>query len=439
MVYASDSESERDAAVERELDYYVSAAVASSAGLETPVSRRSVRAGRPMRPDLTRRRSAQETSWLEPEHGNVVAAVRLAERVSLHQYAWQLARASWAYFFNRGHVDDLLDTHRNGLSAAERLEDTHAVGTMLNYLASGHYRIGDCNTAVDLMERAVTLRLTARDEVGAATARMNLATILHRLGRLTEATRLHKQVLAVWQYSGDLDCIGTSLSNMGTVCTTSGRYREALVYHRRHLAIARQMGDVYGLARALGHLGAIRIRMGEHEIAVRLLTASLRLKREVGARAGEAEVLNDIGSAKRALGLYDEAVGWHHEAVATAREIGDRPGLCRARNDLGRTLRKSGEVPGALEQHRVVLAEASKIKLKYEQGRALDGIAACLRDTEPDEARRHWQRALVLYGEMGVPERAEVEHALAELAQRVAETRHSRQALSAITTTPETR
>jgi hypothetical protein len=85
------------------------------------------------------------------------------------------------------------------------------------------------------------------------------------------------------------------------------------------------------------------------------------------------------------------------------------------RNDLGKTLRESGDADGALGQHRIALAEASKMRFKYEHARALDGIAACLRDTEPDAARNHWQRALHLYREMGVPEQSDVERHLAQL------------------------
>jgi hypothetical protein len=102
-------------------------------------------------------------------------------------------------------------------------------------------------------------------------------------------------------------------------------------------------------------------------------------------------------------------------------------------------LRELGDGAGVLEEHRAVLLEAKKIKLKYERARALDGIAACLRSTDLDEARRHWLRALVLYREMGVPERAEVERELAGLAHASPSTRHNSQAPSAIPTTPETR
>jgi tetratricopeptide (TPR) repeat protein len=165
----------------------------------------------------------------------------------------------------------------------------------------------------------------------------------------------------------------------------------------------------------------------------------LRLKRRIGTREDEAEVLNEIGNAHRALREYDTARASHHLAMTIMRTMGERPGECVVRNDLGRTLRESGDIDRALEQHRVVLAEATRIKLRYEQARALDGIAACLRTTEPEAARQHWQRALVLCREMGVPEQSEVEHALAELAQASPSTRDSRTAPSTTAMTPETR
>jgi hypothetical protein len=58
----------------------------------------------------------------------------------------------------------------------------------------------------------------------------------------------------------------------------------------------------------------------------------------------------------------------------------------------------------------------TKIRHKYGQAKALDGIAACIRETDPESARRHWLRALRLYEELDVPERHDVERQLATLA-----------------------
>jgi Tfp pilus assembly protein PilF len=126
-------------------------------------------------------------------------------------------------------------------------------------------------------------------------------------------------------------------------------------------------------------------------------------------------VLNELGAVCRALGRYDEALARHREALDSMRDTGDRPGECMVRNDYGATLRATGDLTAALEQHRTAMASATRMKLKYEHARALDGIAACLQPTNPDAARQHWRRALTLYTEMGVPEQHHVTRKLAEI------------------------
>jgi hypothetical protein len=78
-------------------------------------------------------------------------------------------------------------------------------------------------------------------------------------------------------------------------------------------------------------------------------------------------------------------------------------------------LHAANDTNAALELHRLALASAAKIGYLYGQARALDGIAACLHETDPESARRHWLRALRLYQELDVPERHDVERLLATL------------------------
>lgn len=103
------------------------------------------------------------------------------------QYAWQLARAGWPFYYYRGYTDDLLETHRHGLAAAERLKRDDVVATMCNYLASAHYKIGEFDHAEALLVRALVIRSARGDRIGAATTRTNLALVQRRLGRFSEA------------------------------------------------------------------------------------------------------------------------------------------------------------------------------------------------------------------------------------------------------------
>lgn len=105
----------------------------------------------------------------------------------------------------------------------------------------------------------------------------------------------------------------------------------------------------------------------------------------------------------------------HSAALAIAQEMGDVAYVCAVRNDLGRTLYEIGDVTAAMLEHRTALAAATRVGLKLERARALDGIALCMRSSEPEVARQHWRQSLTLYREMGVPEQWEVERYLSEL------------------------
>jgi hypothetical protein len=77
------------------------------------------------------------------------------------------------------------------------------------------------------------------------------------------------------------------------------------------------------------------------------------------------------------------------------------------------TLRAGGDVAGARELHERAIERAGETH-PYEQGCALDGIAASGVDSDPREAvRRQW--ALGVLARMNVPERHDVEKRLAEL------------------------
>jgi tetratricopeptide (TPR) repeat protein len=55
-----------------------------------------------------------------------------------------------------------------------------------------------------------------------------------------------------------------------------------------------------------------------------------------------------------------------------------------------------------------------RIRDRYEQARALDGIARAYRDLDdPDQARQHWRQALEIFADLDAPEAAEVRARLA--------------------------
>jgi DNA-binding SARP family transcriptional activator/tetratricopeptide (TPR) repeat protein len=415
MVTATDSEQSRKEATERLLDYYLHATVAASRELEPSRIRLDFQPGNPLRPDLAQQYGRWGSGWLSVERHNLVLAIDLAAQLGFDRYAWQLTWAIWRFLYHHGHTDDLLRTHRSGLIAAERLGDENAVVLIGNYLASAYYRIGRYQEAVENVQHAIERLQQIGDRPREAAMRKNLAIVFAAWGRHRLAADEGEHAAAIARQSGDPRALATALVNLGDVYLTLGRYDAALRNSRHGLALAREVGDHFDRAIALGNLGVIRARLGHYHQARRLLSVALAMKRRNTNRYGEAETLNELGVVHRALGNLKEAFAHHQRALAVIREASYGRGECAVHNELGHTLRAAGDITAALESHQSALDCATKIQNRYGEARALDGIAACLRDTDSDDARRHWVRALRLYRDLDVPERHEVERQLAAL------------------------
>ncbi|MEJ3743074.1 BTAD domain-containing putative transcriptional regulator [Actinomycetes bacterium KLBMP 9797] len=402
LAAAHEPDAARRAAVGRVLDHYLHASAGASAELERRATLdQMLDLDEPLRPDLLAVAGATSTAWLERERPNLVASVRAAAETGHHGYAWQLARAMWRFLYLRCYTDDLYRTHLDGLAAAQRAGDDAAVATMHNYLASAYFRMARYDEAVEHLEQALKLRERIGQANQAATCRNNLSIVLAMLGRLDEAVANVRQALASWQRLQDVNGMAQALSDLGLMLMQLGQYDEALRLHHRHLILARERGLDSYVAAALGHIAQLRLRLGQREIAMRLLRTALVFKRRTGNRYGEAEVLNDLGIGYRMAGAYDEAESQHRAALAIMRGIGERRGESAVRNDLGDTLAAAGDRAGAKEQHRQALALATQIRHRYEEARALHGLAACTGSAE--QARQYAERARAIDREMGRP------------------------------------
>ncbi|WP_446217237.1 BTAD domain-containing putative transcriptional regulator [Micromonospora sp. IBHARD004] len=406
---------ERRAALERLLDHHLHVAAAIARTIEVTGSRNLLRLPEPARPDLVAATASQGRAWFDENRAALTALVRLAETEGFARHCWQLARACWRAHFDGGHLDELIETHTVGLRAAEGLGDDEAVAMMLNYLASAYYRLARFSEAIGLMEVALGLyrRLGLRRDV-----RNTLGNLGASYTANGDYRRGKEHFDASAELTGRLDESGSLanlLNNLSLALLNWGRYEEALRAARNHLLLARQHANIRQSAHALGHLGMIRHRMGHLGPARRLLRAALLLKRKLGNRFGEGEVLNEIGVMERDAGRTEQAADLHRRALVAMTGVGDRVGQCASRNLLARAILAQGDVSSALDLHRRVLADATRLGARYEQARALDGIARCLRDTDPAAARSHWTRALALFRQVESPDGEEVVRLLAEL------------------------
>ncbi|MGC4877043.1 BTAD domain-containing putative transcriptional regulator [Micromonospora sp. DT43] len=415
LLAAPKRQAERQAALERLLDYHLSVTLAIARTTEAAGSRRNLPAHTPGRPDLLAVPVAEGRAWFEDNHAGLTALVRVAEEEGFPTQCWQLARACWRLNFDGGHLDELVETHTIGHRAAERLGDEAAVAAMLNYLASAYFRLARFPEAIRAMEVALDLRRRHGLRGDVLSTLWNLGLSYSANGDYRQGKAKFDEALDMINGQGDGDELTNLLNNLCCGLIGWGRYTEALPIARQHLILARQAGDMAQIAHAFGHLGMIRHRLGDLGPARRILRLALYLRRKARHRFGEGEVLNEIGVMERNAGKPERAAALHRDALMAMMDAGDRIGQCASRNLLALAVAEQGDAASALDLYRRVLVDAGRLGGRYEQAVALQGIARCVRKTDPASARLHLTRALSLLRQLDVPDRHEVERLLAEL------------------------
>ncbi|MBX7269716.1 tetratricopeptide repeat protein [Micromonospora sp. Llam7] len=369
----------------------------------------------PERPDLVPGCDAVDVDWLERERSNLNLLIELAAENDADGYTWRISRVLWRFFYVRGYFEDIMRTHEVGLIAAERCGDRSAMRSMKNYLASALTKTGSYRRAILCLEEALAMAEESNDKREVARIRGNLSVVYWAKGDFEQSSILAVEALRELPLS-DLSRIRIHLPNIGLALTSLGRYPEALRAHRLHLFWARVEGDCYQIANAFSHIAGVRVRMGEHSQALRLLRSALVLYARTGHRYGEADARNVMGIAYRGIGRLKDALRQHELALELAGDFAESQAECSVLNELGRTLAAAGDIDGATRAHRQAFETAARTDNRYEQARALTGLAEHLLTTHPTEARRHWERALALFQRTGAPERLDVERRLAEIA-----------------------
>lgn len=393
---------ERGVAVVELLDYYLHAALAATAPLESPTTLADRTPGEPRRPDLIRIAPTAALRWLETERSNLAAVVELAAGQQRDGYAWQLARALWRFLYQRCYTDDLLRTHQLGLASAQRLGDERAIAVMRGFLASGYHRVGQYQTAIGHLEPALAAYHRAGDRNGVARTLMNLCQPYLHLGQFDAAQAHALRALRLARRMQDMNLLCHCAASLADISLHTERFEVALLWSRRHLQLARQLDIPAHLGTALSNLGAARTRLGQFRPAYRVLRAALALTRRTANRYGESEVLHDLGVVLAGLDRPAEAVAMHRAALANLPAGGDRPRMVEFRNSLAAALHRAGETDAALRVYREVLAAGTVTRYPLQRARALDGIARCLVDRDRPRARQYWEQAAATYRAAGI-------------------------------------
>jgi tetratricopeptide (TPR) repeat protein len=452
----TDPPAEREAAVDRLLDYYLHTAQAADRSL----ARRTrawtlelVGSPAPWAPELVTREQA--VRWMKAERANLHAAVDYAARHDRPGHAIALPAAMHGFLHTHGHWDQSLALHRTALHTAERIHDRSAQAGALNDLGVVQRLTGQHTAAATSQKRALELSRTLGNRLGEAYALTNLAVVQFLVGESGSASS--KLALALELYRDLDDALGeanaltylgivrqaigecalaatsleralelyrdlddrrgeaNALTYLGPVQRAIGEYWSAATSLERALELSRDLGDRLGEANVLANLGVVRQVIGDYGSASANLERALDLYRDLGYQRGEAHVLANLGVVQQATGHYESASASLGRALELSRNLGDRLREAEALNNMGDLLLASSTPVAAQVYHEQALTIARDLAALIEEARALEGIGhGHLKSNRRGDGAVTLRRALAIYRRIGSPYARRVESLLQE-------------------------
>lgn len=456
LAYAMDTEQERDGALTRLLDHYRHTASVATDYLypeDVGVRPRIPAPATPV-PDLAAPKDAE--AWLEANHANLLAAAayagdhgwpahtgdivatlarhirrraRHSDAQSLYSQALTAARTlgarsnEQAALAGLGHVARMAgryaqaaEYYRQALAIASELGEWNEEVIALGGLGDTFFSTGNHRVAADHYRQMLAVARRGGCFLGELKALAGLGHSDMWSGRYAEGEDYYRQSVTVAREYGYRASGLTATLGLAHVHMLTGRYRQAAEYGRQGLRLARDLGHRLGELSALAGLGELYERSGHHEKAAESHEQALAIARAAGIHSSEVHVLVRLGHVHRETGNHARAAEHFELARTSAGDHDHFVGLVLALHGLGRTLCVTGDLLTALDHHRDGLVLAEKLELPREQAAAHDGTGHVhLALGEPEQARRHWQRALDISHELDLPEARAVRDQLGAL------------------------
>ena len=391
-----DSGEDRDAAMQRLLDYYQHAAARADALIARMTWDAHGAACGPAAGAVPALGDAEQAlAWVRAERASLVSCLDHATCTA--QYARVIALTAGLGTLIRvdGPWPEAITRHTIAVQAARYLGDRRSEAGALTALGDVRRLTGDHpGSARDLREALAVFR-DIGDRRGQADALTNLGKA--RQHDYPAAVQDLREALSIYRDIGDRHGQADALTCLGRVCVMTGDFRAAAVNLQEGLVIQRDIGDRHGQAESLLDLGRVRGMTGDRRAAVRDLTEAVGIARDIGYSRGLAGALVFLGGVRWRSGDYRAAARDLEEAIGISREIGYRVGVANAALHLGTVGRLTGDWQVAFQHLQEALGIYRDIGSLGGEVTALNEAGALNRDRgDLGEARSYHQRALDL-------------------------------------------
>ena len=349
LARAEEPQAERDAAVQRLMNFYVHTVDEAISVLGPDLVRMPISPPAAVRPSFAS--ASQARAWLEAEQPSLVAAVRRASIGGPAPAAWLIADRLRSYFWISRDMGDWLATAEAAMGAAMACGNVQAqasarISLGIAYICLGQYRI-----SIDHLDQGLALSRAAGWAAGEACALGRLAIAQVETGDNRTAMEYFIAALELNRSTGRRGGEAATLTNLGNLRLELGDLRGAMSDLGAALALHREIGTPSAEAITLSTRAVVHVHLGDFDAARHDLVCAQTLNMEIDNRYGQPFTHAGLATLHCAAGDPEAGERYARMALEGARDIGDRRAELTALVALGDALLRLDAVPAAIARY----------------------------------------------------------------------------------------
>jgi tetratricopeptide (TPR) repeat protein len=268
----------------------------------------------------------QAIEWLEIERSNLLSIARIAVRLNINAYVYNLALALNSFFSLRNRVGEWIYVQKLSVEALRQINEPAVLAANLTNLGTAYCRGGRFDDALLCLEESLELRRSVGDKYGEAMTLTNIGSVHKDCSRIDVAQDYYRQALEV---CGEFDQSAQSaakaiiLNNLGDTYRLQMKFSEAKKVTTEALGLYQQSGDRYGETLALQNLGLIYTQQEDFRQGASFFRRAADLSREMRNQYSEGVALDGLAVIALFMNDYETAEEYWSQALAILAGVDD--------------------------------------------------------------------------------------------------------------------
>src|SRR5919199_769231 len=150
-------------------------------------------------------------------------------------------------YFSQGDYGKAIESHQQSLAIAREIKYPQLEGASLGSLGGAYYALGDYGKAIEYYQQSLAIAREIKDRQSEGASLGDLGNAYYSLGDYAKAIEYSQQYLAIAKNIDDLEGEGTALNNLGVALQKSGNLTQAEKILRTGIevweSLRRRLGD----------------------------------------------------------------------------------------------------------------------------------------------------------------------------------------------------